>query len=143
MQRKTANELAFTLDYIVENCRPPGLLPETVTEAATRLREQEKELISLRAAMAAKEHLVTVTISKPTPYQTRFRAEFTITDPVRYFGEHTADAMLLERNRHDFVLHESRVLVDSAVQSWLRDLHEKTYIAMTAALRETANAPAR
>jgi hypothetical protein len=90
MEKSKAEKLAGTLDYLVREDLVPGLLPEDVSAAARLLVEQERELKTLREALATKEHIVNATAEREH-YRLKIRGEFVIADPRIYFGEIAVD----------------------------------------------------
>jgi hypothetical protein len=135
MQERTkAEKLAGALDAWVSQKLLPGLLPATATEAATMLREQDKELATLRTALAAKDHVVEVEVVERN-YRKEVRATFVIADPRIYYGELFVDAYIAEVGPPDWVLHTARSLARAGTAQWMRDIEEKTYAAAQQALR--------
>lgn len=139
--RTPAEKLAFTLNWIADNGTCRGLHPAEVRKAAALLVEQERQLVDLRAALAAKHHQVTIKVSSEAGFVKVIRGTVVITDPRIYYGETRVDALMLERADDRWVQHEAKHLVRLAAQDWLRDLDEKAYGALRQALeKEKADA---
>ena len=140
MEKTVAEKLAFILNWLVQNGRIPGLHPKDVLEAANMLVEQEKELQTLRAALATKGHLVAVDVDEKH-YRMRVRGTFTITDPRIYCGEVTIDPLFIETANEEWMQHEARHLTRVATKDWMRELDEKTYVSLRNALTAHATSP--
>ncbi len=133
---KTADQLATTLEWMVKSGHVPGLLPEDVNAAATLLRAQDKELTTLRAAIAANQHAVAVTAERQGPCAVKLRGEFTIVDPRLYYGEVLVDLLRVEQVESDWMIHEARRVVGAATSDWIGELTGRTYDGMSAALKK-------
>jgi len=127
---RTAKEYAGSLRVIADLW--PGLLPETAIGAADLLEDQDRELTSLRAALAAKHHHVAAKITRFNDYRATIRADFTITDPVQYYGEIITDAYRL--GDRDFTIHLARDLTRNSTAQWVRDMEGKAARAIFAAI---------
>jgi hypothetical protein len=108
-ERTKAEALAGTLDFIAKEKKVSGLHPKMVAEAADLLREQERELKTLRDALATKDHLVTVEVAERN-YRKEIRGTFTIADPRIFYGEIFVDAYIAETGPREWVEHTARSL---------------------------------
>ncbi len=131
-------KLARTLLYLVEKGHVPGLLPDDVLRAAAVLLEQEKELTTLRTALAAKKHVVEAK-SERQHYRQKITGTFIITDPRIYYGEITVDDLAAYHSPvpDDWMLHVARQLTRVATADWIKDLEERAYVAVRAASADT------
>jgi hypothetical protein len=134
MERTKAEQLAGTLNYLVNKGLVPGLLPNDVTAAAEMLVEQEAELKLLREALATKEHIVNATAEREH-YRLKIRGEFVIADPRIYFGEIAVDdRTMFGVPERDWELHVARQLTRAATDAWLHDMTECAFVAVHSAI---------
>jgi hypothetical protein len=135
MERTDAERMAAKLDGMVSAGVLPGLLPDSVLEAAKMLRDQERELKSLRTALAAKDHVVSVTLSDSAPYQKDVRAEFVITSPrIYYAAMRVDDRWTHERETSDWTQHVARQLARTGTAEWIREIEDRTYAGLRLAI---------
>jgi hypothetical protein len=138
MEKTKAERLAAKLEGMVSAKVLPGLLPADVGAAAELLREQDAELKSLRAGLAAKHHIVNATATHEH-YRIKVRGEFVIADPRIYFGEIVVDDQTaFVRDKHEWELHVARQLTRVATADWIRELEERAYVAVRTAIAAAA-----
>lgn len=132
---KTATELAGTLDYIVKKRLVPGLLPDSVAQAAQMLRDQAAELELLRTAQETKHHVVRVELEKGRSQMRRtLRATYIIASPVIYFAEIDVAEFELVDQPADYVRYLGKKLTRSGTANWLEDLELRTSEPLLAAI---------
>ncbi|MBK9496695.1 MAG: hypothetical protein IPO08_19775 [Xanthomonadales bacterium] len=123
--RTEIQECTGTLEYLLSEGLVPGLLPKGVRKAIELLTSMDKELTSLRAAMATKHHIVTAEAEIENGYQVSVRAEFVIADPRRYFGEIRTDVMRFDDP--GFLPYAARSLTKTCTDAWMRELEEMAH----------------
>lgn len=140
-ERTKAEKLARTLDYLVGAGVIPGLLPADVSAAAELLRDQDKELQTLRAALATKEHIVDVEIVETQPYRKECRATLVISDPRIFHGAiEVGHEMEFMSRDDDWLHHIGRQLIRAGTRDWIRDLEEKAVIGFVRTYRQMRDA---
>lgn len=131
---RTNEQLAHTLNYLIEQRLVPGLLPVDVSAAAERLIEQSRRIEELEAILAANKHTVTATMV-PTDdrYRSEIRVRLDIVDPRPYYGQIRVGYEMLLDNRHDYEVHIARTTLRAAFDEMEQSL-------LTRAVQQVAQA---
>lgn len=134
---KTNEQLAHTLNWLVEQDLIPGLLPESVTAAAERLIWQGKRIAELEAILAANKHTASVEIADgPSPYSKEVRLRVDIVDPRAYSARHLMQEYELTGATDDYLHHVALHSLRMATRSFEEELLPQAMRAMHKAVQE-------
>lgn len=131
---RNAEELAKTLDWLVDNGRIPGLLPVDVRAAASLLRVQDEKLKLYQQALAAKRHEVNVRLVPEHGYMLKLEANFIMADPVIY-GVEQRVAEHPHLSEPEWQQELARAAVSIAQARQREDLLGKAYLGVRNAVR--------
>lgn len=128
MDEKTPTELAFTLNYLVEQGLVPGLLPRDVRAAAELLVRQEKQIQQMITILATNEHTVQIEAKRLSGFTgVEVKLTFGIVSPRTYRSEtRVGMEAIYQRNREEISVYLGRQMFRVGSQEWQREMEEKT-----------------